>query len=133
MNKNILMACVILLVCVRCSLKKNYFISDIPFVMDTTMCRAYLDVHQSYNQNEYSKTIASVSQLKRRINEVLSPILKMKIIETPDSFTMNLINDSIWIVKGIQNTKNNYIYFGNEIYIEVCKQNGKIIKVIIGE
>ena len=36
-------------------------------------------------------------------------------------------------IKGIQNTKNNYIYVGNEIYIEVCKQNGKIIKVIIGE
>ena len=106
---------------------------DIPFVMDTTMCRAYLDVHQFSNQNEYNETIVSVPQLKRRINEVMSPILHQKIIDTPDYFTMKLINDSIWIVRGIQKNKNDTIYFGNEIYIEVCKQNGKIIKSIIGE
>ena len=133
MNKSILILCIIFLVYMSCNPQNNNYKLDIPFIMDTTMCRAYLDVHQFSNHNEYSQTIVSVSQLEGRIYDVIYPILQSKIIDTPDYFAINLINDSIWIVRGIQNNEHSDIYFGNEIYIEVCKQNGKIIKSIIGE
>ena len=54
-------------------------------------------------------------------------------IELEKPIHINLINDTLWVIYGYPQAVDGTVYFGGEMYMEIQKSNGIILKVILGE
>lgn len=133
-NRYLLILLIGLVINTNCIQNRKLYNIDAPFIMDTTLSRCYThDIIPSYI-DLYNKAIITHDELKEKVGTVLYPIVEKKIITMPNYFITNLVQDSIWVVKGINKPlHNDEIGFGNAIYLEIAKKDGSLIKCIIEE
>ena len=60
---------------------------------------------------------------------VWTGIYGKEIVEKEKPFSVNLEND-VWLVEGVSSLNNDNIVFSGQLYIEIKKETGEIIKVL---
>lgn len=117
-----------------CSNKNNNQIQKSDYIIDTTLQFEYIDIPF----NEYQPKCKSKVNIEEKdaFNIACEIINKMHnheiILHLP--LRMRLINDSVWIIRNMNVSKNpNEILFGGAIYLEIRKSDGCILKSIIEE
>lgn len=130
------------LLCVSCGSKiKKVAISEAittstypDFIIDTTLQRAYLEYSMASSMPDDWSGEVSSAEIAFRVAE---PILKSGFgeeeIENQKPFSINLINNEIWVIDGTLHQHENEIVMGGTAYMEIRKSNGEIIKILHGK
>lgn len=104
----------------------------IDYVLDSKLQPSYVDIapfsdKKIKKKQEYKADLKSAFNIAKKNIQLLNLELRLPL-------RMYLFNDSIWIIQnGIATPKNNEVYFGGDVYLEIRESDGFILKSIIGE
>lgn len=140
--KSILIWPLIFAFCVSCNTKaertnsidKADSLSYPDFVVDTTLQRQYLeDSTTSSMPNDWSGEVSSPEIAFKIAEPILNSCFGKEAIASQKPFSINLIDNKIWVLEGTLHQPQNGIIMGGTAYIEIRKSNGEILKIIHSE
>lgn len=104
------------------------------FIVDTSLTRLYLeDKENMHISNLWKGGEVKTAAEAYRIAEPYFLAINHGDIELEKPIHINLINDTLWVIYGYPQAVDGTVYFGGEMYMEIQKSNGIILKVILGE
>ncbi len=140
--KKVTLCLLILSLLVSCNLRKKSTIDFnknnlLDFVIDSTLERYYLeDSTLNFMPNNWEGEVTTAEMAFKIAEPILIEAWGEKDIMRQKPFTINLIDNEIWIIEGNlqqSGTKIEDIVFGGSAYMEIRKSNGEILKSVYGE
>lgn len=121
-----------------CTAKREKFIgsvSNIHFIVDTTLQRQYLDVKPFDNPDtlQTKNPICSAEEVFQKIKPNINRLITKGVIWNNQVFHINLVYDSIWVIWSKPMTEANELLFGGTIYYEIHRNDGYLLKSVLEE
>lgn len=129
--KKIIGICIIVLLCIGGCTPKH---SD--FVIDPTLEREYLEdsTNLDFMPHNWNGGEVNSAQVAFSIVEpILIDLFSKEEVEKEKPFSINLIDNEIWVINGALHQPKGEIIMGGTKYVEIRKKDGRILKIIQGE
>ena len=106
--------------------------TGLDFVLDTTLQREYLDEPEDSSILNNNKEICSAEAAFKMAEPLLNRAYGKENISFQKPFRINLV-DNIWVIFGTLRKATEGVVLGGTAYMEIRKDDGKILKAIHGE
>jgi hypothetical protein len=113
-----------------CTLKHE---TTVGFIRDSTLQLKYSDIEATLyiDSNSILTQIISDTMAFNIVKAEIDNLIKNGMIGNQYPLSINLVNDSIWLIQGNLSMESNKIVFGKTVYFELEKKSGHVTKRII--